>query len=286
MKVVSSEFVVLCGLSGAGRSTAAAHLEDLGWFVMDNVPPALVPRVGELAAGGRGYERVALVVRVGGEDLLTSLDDLRRTGARVRIVFLDAATDAIVRRYEDTRRRHPGTAEGGSVVAAIEDERGALQSLKAAADVVVDTTSLNVHQLRARIGDLFHEGDGGAPVMGLNVVSFGYKHGLPIDVDLVFDCRFLPNPHWVDELRPLTGLDVPVRDYVLGQPDTQAFLHHLDDLLGLLLPAYEREGRTYLSVALGCTGGRHRSVAVAEAVADLLRAHGHDPTVTHRDVQR
>ncbi|MBA2283543.1 MAG: RNase adapter RapZ [Acidimicrobiia bacterium] len=280
-----AEFAVLCGLSGAGRSTAAAHLEDLGWFVIDNVPAALIPKLGELVfAGGTAFERVALVVRTGDDDVRPTLAALGSAGGRVRMLFLDAATDVLVRRYEDTRRRHPNAQAGGSVADAIERERAGLQDLKEIADVVVDTTMLNVHQLRARIADLF-AGEGAAG-MQVSVLSFGYKHGLPIDVDIVLDCRFLPNPHWVDELRPFTGLDDSVRDHVLGQPDAAPFLEQVDGLLELLLPAYAREGRTYLSIALGCTGGRHRSVAMAEAVAALIQAHGYAPTVTHRDVGR
>jgi UPF0042 nucleotide-binding protein len=286
-----SDFVVIAGLSGAGRSQAAAVLEDLGRFVIDNVPAALIPKVGELAgAGGSPYERIGLVVRSAGPDgevaeVEDALDALGATAARVRNVFLEAGTDALVRRYEDTRRRHPLAVEGDSIAEAIERERELLQPLKARADVVVDTTDLNVHQLRARIVDLFGDDDSG-PGLRINVVSFGYKHGLPVDVDLVLDCRFLPNPHWVDELRPQTGLDAAVRDYVLGQPDAAPFLERLDGLLDLLLPAYAREGRTYLSIAVGCTGGRHRSVVVADAIAELLRDDGYEPTVTHRDVGR
>lgn len=284
---MTAEFLVICGLSGAGGSRAASDLEDLGWFVIDNVPAALIPKVGELAAApGSSFERVALVVRMGPaghEELQAAIAGLVETGLRVRIVFLDAPDAVLIRRYEDTRRRHP-LAGGGSLADAIAAERSLLEPLKAAADIVIDTGGLNVHRLSDRIRDLF--GADGDHLLRTSVVSFGFKHGLPLDVDLVLDCRFLPNPHWVDELRPLTGLDDAVRAYVLGQPEAEAFLHHLDGLLGVVLPAYVREGRTYLSVALGCTGGRHRSVAMAGAVADLLRTHGQSPAVTHRDVER
>lgn len=284
-----SEFAIICGLSGAGRSQAAGALEDLGWFVADNVPAALIPTMGELAgARGAAYDKVGLVVRSGVDDVaevLSALDQLARTARRVRTVFLEASTDVLVRRYESSRRRHPWADDGRSLAEAIEAEREQLGALKAAADVVVDTSELNVHQLRARMVDLFGDAAGG-PGPRINVVSFGYKHGLPLDVDIVLDCRFLPNPHWVDELRPLTGRDPAVREYVLDQPDAQAFLDRLEAVLDLLLPAYAREGRTYLSIALGCTGGRHRSVALAEAVAELLRRRGYDPAVTHRDLDR
>lgn len=285
-----SEFVVIAGLSGAGRSQAAADLEDLGWFVIDNVPAALIPKVGELAgARGSSFGKVALVVRSGGvegvDDVLAALEGLAETASRVRTVFLEAATDVLVRRYESTRRRHPYAEDGRSVADAIDRERELLQPLKGMADVVVDTSDLNVHQLKGRITDLFGE-EGETGGMRVNVVSFGYKHGLPLDVDVVLDCRFLPNPHWVDELRPYTGQDDAVRDYVLGQPDAGPFLERIDGLLELLLPAYAREGRTYLSIAIGCTGGRHRSVVIAEAIADLVRRHGYDPAVSHRDMAR
>ncbi len=284
-----SEFVVITGLSGAGRSQAADELEDLGWFVIDNLPTELIPKVTELVQSpGSSTPRVALVVGLGAHqgELLHALADLRTSGALVRQLFLDASTDVLVRRYEGTRRRHPllSAAEEG-LTEAIERERGLLEPVKAEADVVLDTSDLNVHQLHDRILELFGE-DHPAAGMQTRVVSFGYKHGLPLDVDIVLDCRFLPNPHWVDELRPLTGLDDPVRRYVLAQPSAAELLAHLDGLLKSLLPAYVAEGKSYLTLAFGCTGGRHRSVAIAEAVADILRQQGFDPTITHRDVDK
>jgi UPF0042 nucleotide-binding protein len=281
-----SEFVIITGLSGAGRSQAADGLEDLGWFVIDNLPSELIPKVAELVrAPSSSTPRVALVVGAGahGPELMPSLAGLRSSGARVRQLFLDASTEVLVRRYESTRRRHPLLRAGEGLGEAIERERALLEPLKAEADVVVDTSGLNVHELHTRILGLFGE-DRSDEGMQTRIVSFGYKHGLPVDVDVVLDCRFLPNPHWIDELRPLTGLDDAVTRYVLDQEATTEFLGHLDELLGLLLPAYVAEGKSYLTLAFGCTGGRHRSVAIAEAVADLLRARGVDPTVVHRDV--
>lgn len=280
--------MVITGMSGAGRSQAADILEDLGFFVIDNLPPELIPKVAELAQGpGTSIENVVLVVGTGPyhAEVLPALSSLRRQGHRLRIVFLEAGTDVLVRRYESTRRRHPLASGERSLAQSIEFERELLQSVKAEADVVIDTTDLNVHQLRARMVEMF---SAEAPASGMQttIMSFGYKHGLPLDTDLVLDCRFLPNPHWVDELRPLTGLDEPVRDYVLDQPLTAEFLGDLEPMLARLLPAYVAEGKSYLTIAFGCTGGRHRSVAIAEAVATALRARGVELRVAHRDVDR
>jgi UPF0042 nucleotide-binding protein len=281
------EFIVITGLSGAGRSQAADILEDLGWFVIDNLPPLLIPKVSELASSpGSDITKVVLVVGTGPyhDEVLPALQQLERQGARLRIVFLEASTDVLVRRYESSRRRHPLAAEL-SLAEAIEAERRVLEPAKAEADVVIDTTDLNVHQLRDRMLDLFADSSTDTG-MQTTISSFGYKHGLPLDTDLVIDCRFLPNPHWVDELRPLTGLDPAVRDYVLDQPVAGRFLDELMSLLELLLPAYVSEGKSYLSLAFGCTGGRHRSVAIAEEVARQLRERGHEPKVAHRDLAR
>lgn len=277
---------MITGMSGAGRSEAADHLEDLGWFVIDNLPPTLIPKVVELAAQpSSSLNRIALVVGTGPyhADVLPALTGLQAQGSRVRILYLEASTDALVRRYETTRRRHPLLA-GGSLREAIEAERELLGSVRAEAGLVVDTTSLHVHQLRDRIVELFSDEDD--EVMQVTVTSFGYKHGLPLDVDMVLDCRFLPNPHWVEELRPLSGLDPEVRDYVLAQPEAQGFVERLRSLLELLVPAFTAEGKAYLTVAMGCTGGQHRSVVMAEQVASIVRALGHEPTIIHRDLSR
>jgi len=244
--------------------------------------------VAELAAGPDAtYDRVALAVGTTSDlaQVLPSVASLRAADTRVRVLFLDASTEVLVRRYEGSRRRHPTAGDETSLGQAIAVEREMLEPVKAEADVVVDTSDLNIHQLRDRIRDLFGTDDPSAG-MQTTVVSFGYKHGLPLDVDLVLDCRFLPNPHWDEELRPLTGLDAPVRAFVLRQPETKAFLSRLEDLLDLLLPAYEAEGKSYLTIAFGCTGGRHRSVAIAEEIATHLRRAGRRPTVTHRDLDR
>lgn len=279
-----TEFLVITGVSGAGGSTAGDTFEDLGWFVIDNLPPALISTVVELVQKpGSETERVALVVRTEHylDELSTALDQLRKSAARVRILFLEASDEVLVRRYENTRRRHPMSGTD-RVSEAIARERALLEAVKSEADVVVDTSDLNVHQLRDRLLDLFGR-DAETPLQ-TSVVSFGYKHGLPLDVDLVFDCRFLPNPHWVDNLRPLTGLDEPVREYVASQPETGEFLKRLDSLLELLLPAFVKEGKSYLSIGVGCTGGTHRSVYIAEELGALLRTRGFQPMVKHRDL--
>src|SRR3954454_16273751 len=281
-----SDFVVITGLSGAGRSQTADHLEDLGWFVIDNVPAALVPKLAELVADpGSTHDRAALVVRSGDyeEEIRPALEALRATAQRVRVLFLDASTDVLGRRYEGTRRRHPVGAS--TLEESIERERATLEPLKAEADGGLDTSDLNVHQLRGWVVELF-AADSSDAGMQVSVVSFGYKHGLPLDVDLVFDCRFLPNPHWGDRLRPLTGADADVREYVRGQPLSGEFLQQLDDLLSMLLPAYQQEGKSYLSIGVGCTGGRHRSVVIAEELAQRMRRHGVRTGVRHRDIER
>jgi UPF0042 nucleotide-binding protein len=282
-----TDFAVISGLSGAGRSTAADVLEDRGWFVIDNMPVELMPKVAELAMSpGSDIERVAFVVGSNSDtaDLSLMLGDLRAAGSRVRVLFLDARSEVLIRRYESSRRRHPASA-GALLGAAIEEERTLLDPMRELADVVVDTSDLNVHQLRARMEELFIEA-GAASGMQVTLLSFGYKHGIPADVDMVLDCRFLPNPHWVDELRPLTGQDEKVRDHVLGSDLAGSFLDGLDSLLDVLLPAYEAEGKAYLTLAFGCTGGRHRSVAISEEVARRLRERNLSLGVSHRDVAK
>ena len=285
------DVTIISGLSGAGRSEAAQVLEDLGYFVIDNLPPQLIAKVAELAGGDDQPDRYALVVDVRSGDFLAALgaalSDLRSQGARARTLFLDANDEALVRRYEASRRPHP-LSDSGRVIDGIRSERELLGSLKGEADVIVDTSHLNVHELRDRLRSIFLDDDDTAAGahMRTNVVSFGFKHGLPIDVDMVFDCRFLPNPHWVEELRPLSGRDDAVKQYVLGQRESKAFVKELDRMFALLLPAFEREGKSHLAVGVGCTGGRHRSVAIAEELSKLFERRGYDAKVQHRDVDR
>ncbi len=282
-----SEYLVVTGMSGAGRSTAAAALEDLGWFVIDNMPSALISKVSELVDGaGSEMERVAFVIGRGGgdlDDVLPAVDALEAGPNRVRILFLDAADDVLIRRFEGTRRRHPQAARG--VVDSIADERLLLSGLRDRADLVIDTGELNTNQLRTRLIEVFGAEEPGS-AMQTSLISFGFKHGVPLDVDLMFDCRFLPNPYWIDALRSHSGLEPEVRKYVLDRPETTEFLDKLDDLLCMLIPAYMREGKSYLTVAMGCTGGRHRSVVLAEELARRLDGRGIPATVFHRDVER
>lgn len=283
-----ADILVIAGLSGAGRSQAADDLEDLGWFVVDNLPVSLIDKVVELSeTGSAPQNRLALVVGVAAHqnDAITSVERLRQAGNRVRILYMDAATPELIRRYGASKRRHPMAHEGENVERSIERERHLLEPVKAAADLVIDTTSLTVHQLKNQIVELFWDSEG-REVLQLSVMSFGYKHGIPLDVDFVFDVRFLPNPHWIDELRNKTGLDDEVRSFVLESELATTFVTQVEGLLDLLLPAFREEGKSYLTVAVGCTGGRHRSVAVAEELSRWLTKSGYRPRVTHRDVHR
>jgi len=282
-----ADILLIAGLSGAGRSQAADDLEDLGWFVVDNMPTELIDKVVEIAAVGESLAKLALVVSTptAQRDVVDVLKKLRLSGHRVRMLFLDATNAELVKRYGSTRRKHP-LAEGKSgVEEAITKERTLLEPVKAEADLVIDTTNLTIHQLKNQLGELFTD-DGELDTMQISVVSFGYKHGLPLDVDLVFDVRFLPNPHWDENLRPMSGLDEPVRDFVMEQSLSVIFLDQLTGMLTLLLPAYKSEGKSYLTVAIGCTGGRHRSVVIAEQLKQWLIQSSHNPRVTHRDISR
>jgi UPF0042 nucleotide-binding protein len=280
-----ADIVLITGLSGAGRSGAADVLEDLGWYVVDNLPTSLVETIVELASKpGSGIDRLALVSGRQHLALLERVATLRANGHRVRTLFLDASTAELVRRYDLTRRMHPLAADADGLVEAIEMEREALDPVRSVADLVIDTSTLNVHELKAKLVGAFDSGDGQR--LQVAVESFGFKHGMPIDADIVMDVRFLPNPHWDEALRPLNGHDTAVRAYVLERPAAADFLDRCGDLLSTLLPAYQQEGKSYLTVAVGCTGGRHRSVAVVEALAGRLRSEGFEVRTSHRDITR
>ena len=280
-----TDVLVVTGMSGAGRSTVSSALDDLGWFVIDNLPLELIVRVGELAtASANEHAGVAFIIgRSGREEpraLLAAVAELRLIHQSVRILFLDAPDDILISRYEGTRRRHPHP--GDTLAEAIAAERDTMQAVRSAADVVIDTGSSNVNQLRSRIVEMFAAVVGEGP-MRVSIISFGFSNGLPRDVDLVFDCRFLPNPHWVEDLRPKTGLDAAVSAYVLEQEPAQHFLSDVTALLQWQIPAFATEGKSYLTIAIGCTGGKHRSVAIAE---ELRRRLNLATPVFHRDVQR
>jgi RNase adapter protein RapZ len=283
------DLVVVTGLSGAGRSTAAKCLEDLGWFVVDNLPPALLPTMAALGSRSQGaVSRIAVVVDVRSRaftsDLNASLEDLDTHDVHPRVLFLEASDDALVRRFESVRRPHPLQGEG-RLVDGILRERALLRDLRGSADLVLDTSLLNVHELRGKVIAAFGEQDA-SDALQMTLLSFGYKYGLPVDADLVVDCRFLPNPHWVPELRPHTGQDAAVRDHVLAQPGAVDFLDRYEGVLELLVDGYRREGKRYALLAVGCTGGKHRSVAMSEQLAARLEARGIDVSVVHRDLGR
>ena len=284
----SNEILILTGMSGAGRSTVAHALEDLGWYVVDNLPPALLPQLVSKGAGPDGKEYAVVVDVRGGhffDQLMQALEELKKGGSNYQLVFLDATDQALVQRFESTRRPHP--LQGGDrIVDGIAREREKLDEVRSQCDIAIDTTNLNVHQLERRIGEIF--GDGKLQGLRINVLSFGYKYGIPVDSDLVLDCRFIPNPHWIPELRPLTGLSSPVSDKVLGSEGVSDFVKGYVDLVISMVPGYMHEGKKYLTLSVGCTGGKHRSVAIAAEIASQLNELGQSVTAfpTHRDVGR
>jgi RNase adapter protein RapZ len=282
------DFTIITGLSGAGRSEAAKCFEDLGYFVVDNLPPALIGKMAELAATAENPARVAIVADVRGGiffgELSRGLQDLKELKIPYRILFLDAADDNLVNRFEATRRRHP-LAPVDRVVEGIRKERLMMASLKEDADLIIDTSGMSPHDLRDRVRDMFAAASEQAGVQ-VSLVSFGYKHGLPRDADLVLDVRFLPNPHWIDRLRPLPGTDPRVRSYVRSQHAYGEFMRRLKGLLDAVVPGYVSEGKSYLTIGIGCTGGKHRSVVVTDELAEYFRKLGQNVSVEHRDLTR
>lgn len=283
------QIVVITGLSGAGRTQVAKVLEDVDFFVIDNLPPTLIDKVVELASGpGSAVDRLGLVVDIRGRQffgqLVAAVTQLRRASSNVTVLFMEASEEVLVRRFEESRRRHPAAEGDAGVLEGIRAERELVSELRGMADLIVDTSDLNVHELRERVLDTLDAT--GDATLQIQLVTFGFKHGTPRDADMVMDVRFLPNPHWVDELRPYDGTDSPVRDYVFAQPAAGPFVEALEQLLDVIVPGYVREGKRYFTLAIGCTGGRHRSVAVGEHVAGYLRRTTELPVVLdHRDLE-
>jgi UPF0042 nucleotide-binding protein len=283
----SFELVLVTGMSGAGRSTAARALEDLGWFVVDNLPPSLLPQAIEEIKADIDDARLAVVVDVRGgkifDDLADSLQRVLDDGIDLRVLFLEAGDNELVRRFESSRRPHPLQGSGG-ILDGLVRERELLGDLRARADLVIDTSNLNVHDLRRKVDAAFGGND--RVQLRATVMSFGFKYGLPLDADIVNDVRFLPNPYWVPELRDLTGLDATVSDFVTGMAEAREFLDRMASMLDLVSDGYLREGKRYVTVAIGCTGGKHRRVAMAENLAARLVKVGVEVLVVHRDLGR
>ena len=284
------DFLIITGLSGAGKSRAADVLEDLDYYCVDNLPVALMPKFAELciATGGR-YEKVALVTDVraknGFDELLKTLDQLKDMNCACRILYMDADVPTIVKRYKETRRPHPLARRGGSIEEAVYREIDLLAPIRERADFIVNSSTLTLGQLQSRLFELIAPA-GAKRQLEVTVEAFGFKHGIPLDADLVFDVRFLPNPYYLEELRPLTGLDRPVAQYVFDSNDARSFMAKVEDLLDFLLPLYVEEGKLSLLVAVGCTGGRHRSVAIAAALTDYLKAKGISAENINRDIKK
>ena len=284
------EFVIISGLSGAGKSTVVSIMEDIGFYCVDNLPASLIPKFAELCMANPGkYDRVAVVCDIRGgqtfDGLFAALAALREMRCDYKILFVEATPAVIIRRYKETRRSHPLEGAGRSLSSAVERETAALEPVRERADYIIKTTALSTAKLRGEVLRLFSDGDG-RPEMSINVISFGFKYGLPIEADMVFDVRFLPNPYYIAELREQTGLDEGVRSFVFGYQQTRDFMSHLEDLMAFLLPQFVEEGKTALVIAVGCTGGQHRSVAITRALAEFIRQKGYSASESHRDMTR
>ena len=284
------EILIITGLSGGGKSRAASYLEDIGYYTVDNLPAEMMVKFADFCAGSSGrYDRVALVYDVrSGEPtdiLIETLERLKASGVNCRMLFLEADNQTIVNRYKETRRMHPLQKKGESVEQAIRREREWMQPVRDHADFVLDTSALSIAKLRSELLDLFgQQGDRGG--LAVNVLSFGFKHGIPIEADLVFDVRFMPNPYYVPELKNLTGLDEEVVDYVMAAPESQELLRRYESMLEYALPLYVKEGKSQLMIAVGCTGGKHRSIPFARKIGEFCEKLGYEPSVQHRDAKR
>lgn len=284
------ELVVVTGMSGAGKSEALKYFEDSGYYAIDNLPTSMIANIADTPFRGSGKaEKIALVTDVRGshtfEELFTALEKLRSEGVECKIIFLDAADDVLMRRFSETRRIHPLATEGLRVADTIAAERKLLEKVREKADMIIDTSQLNIHELRTKLNLVFKEKTE-ARGLAINIVAFGYKFGLPLDADIIVDTRFLPNPYWVEELRPLDGTDKRVVDLVLAQEEAKALIEQVTELLELMIPGYEREGRMMVTVGVGCTGGRHRSVVIANELARRLNEKSRPANVMARDIEK
>ena len=282
-------FIIVTGLSGAGKSEATNTLEDMGYFCVDNLPPKLIKKFAEVCKQSQGsIDKVALVMDIRGgiffDDLFESLSELSREQFQYEILFLDTSDEVLVKRFKEKRRSHP-LAPGGRVITGIELERQKLRDVKDKADVIIDTSKYAIKDLREEMARKFGDKEMPEKQMAITILSFGFKYGIPVDSDLVFDVRFIPNPFYIPELKPFSGNDEPVKNYVMEQTETQTFLQKANDMFEFLIPNYQKEGKRQLIISIGCTGGRHRSVAIANSIYETLRANNHDVYIEHRDIK-
>ncbi len=282
-------FIIVTGLSGAGKSEATNALEDMGYFCVDNLPPKLIKKFAEVCKQSQGsIDKVALVMDIRGgiffDDLFESLSELSKEQFQYEILFLDTSDEVLVKRFKEKRRSHP-LAPGGRVITGIELERQKLRDVKDKADVIIDTSKYAIKDLREEMARKFGDKEMPEKQMAITILSFGFKYGIPVDSDLVFDVRFIPNPFYIPELKPFSGNDEPVKNYVMEQTETQTFLQKANDMFEFLIPNYQKEGKRQLIISIGCTGGRHRSVAIANSIYETLRANNHDVYIEHRDIK-
>ena len=282
-------FIIVTGLSGAGKSEATNALEDMGYFCVDNLPPKLIKKFAEVCKQSKGsIDKVALVMDIRGgiffDDLFESLSELSKEQFQYEILFLDTSDEVLVKRFKEKRRSHP-LAPGGRVIIGIELERQKLRDVKDKADVIIDTSKYAIKDLREEMARKFGDKEMPEKQMAITILSFGFKYGIPVDSDLVFDVRFIPNPFYIPELKPFSGNDEPVKNYVMEQTETQTFLQKANDMFEFLIPNYQKEGKRQLIISIGCTGGRHRSVAIANSIYETLRANNHDVYIEHRDIK-